>query len=713
MNHSSAGTSCKNWVLANVLVLTSYALVSWLFLIVAVPPGYSSPFWPGAGIALAAVLMCGPRLGVGVFLGSWLVNFFHVGVPHHDWSESLRLGAIATGVGTGALLQALLGRYLVLRFCERPLRLDRHGSVLKFLFVLTPLSSLISSSVGVSTLYWSQTIDSDTVLINWFTWWIGDAFGAAVFLPMILAFCGKPALLWRPRRLSLCLPAVCLIGVLLLLNSKTAEWQSASAQGLIKLQGQQLLNQLEHSLFQKLLILQSSHGDLRRYDNRDLEEFEALRTQLQNSSDALQSLTVFKGPLAGKFKVRYHWQQAPGPLELYRGLSEESRTKDQNQAEFFVTAADQLMAHVQVTSETMSGDTLQIGAVFDYSKELHRSSILLGLSDVRMRFAGDNDKGLVTDASGVSWIKALPRSADGLFIVLTLPYRAMMVHPQKEYFLALSFGLFLALTLFSILLVASGQSYRFEMLFRDRSQELKLQQLKAEHSAKMAALGSMAGSIAHEVNNPLAIIHGYAQFLLNKIDSGRTEREELRHGLSRIKETSQRISDIIKALRSYARDDRQDDLMDCSVPEIISETIHLCFELLKNKQISIAWNPEPNLGIRFRGRKAALMQALLNLINNPRDAIAGLDKKWIQIDLQTEDEQGTIQVRVTDSGSGIPAEIREKIMLPFFSTKANGVGTGLGLSISKNLVESMGGHLTLDESAPNTCFVLSLPRSLS
>ncbi len=713
MNHSSAGKSCKNWVLANVLVLLCYALVSWLFLIVAVPPGYSSPFWPGAGIALAAVLMCGPKLGVGVFLGSWVVNFFHVGVPHNDWSESLKLGVIATGVGSGAVLQALLGRYLVLRFCETPLRLDRHGSVLKFLFVLAPLSSLISPSVGVSMLYWAQKIDSDTILINWFTWWIGDAFGAAVFLPMILAFYGKPALLWRPRRLSLCLPAVCLIGVLLLLNSKTAEWQSSSAQGLIKLQGQQLLNQLEHSLFQKLLFLQSSHANLRRQNSPDSADFETLRTNLQSGSDALRSLTIIKGPLAGTLQVRFHWQTTPGPVDLYRRVREEGRSKEPNQAEFFAAAAEPLMAYVRVSSESLNGDILQIEAVFDYSAEIRESYLRLGLSDVHMRFAGKDSGGLMSSVSGVSWMKPLPRSADRLFIILTLPYRSMLVHPQKEYFLALSFGLVLALTLFSILLVASGQSYRFEMLFLDRSQELKLQQLKAEHSAKMAALGSMAGSIAHEVNNPLAIIHGYAQFLLHRIDSGRTEREELRLGLSRIKETSQRISDIIKALRSYARDDRQDDLVDCSVSEIISETIHLCFELLKNKQISIAWNPEPNVGIRFRGRKAALMQALLNLINNACDAIAGLEKKWIQIDLQTEGEQGSIQVRVTDSGSGIPAEIREKIMLPFFSTKANGSGTGLGLSISKNLVESMGGRLTLDDSVENTCFVLSLPRSLS
>jgi signal transduction histidine kinase len=713
MNDSTAGKSYQQVLLWNVVITFSYVITSWVFLKIAVPPGYSSPFWPGAGIALAAVLMLGPKVSYGIFLGSWLVNFFHDGVSYRPLQEAM----MAVGVATGAMLQALVGRYFVLKFSEKPFRLDRHASAFKFLFVLAPGTCLVSPSVGITSLLLTDTISLDSAMVNWFTWWIGDSFGAAMFLPMILAFSGQPTLLWRPRRLSLCVPAACLIGVLLLLNSKTAEWHSSNARVLIKMQAQQLLNQIEHSLLEKLLIIQSDHINLQGQDIIPPARFQSLLENLQKSSMAVRSLSLMKTGMAAEPQVQFQWNAGKGPVDPYRQAMTRSADKDAatdfRKAEFFAPSEQQLMAYVEVSSVSKTGSVLRLKAVFDFGPEIRQSLDLMEVRNVRVNFVQKENGEFAPTVPGVHWLSSVPRASEKIQLALTLPFSSMLSNPQNEYFLALLFGLVLALTLFSILLVASGQSYRFEMLFLDRSQELKHQQLKAEHSSKMAALGSMAGSIAHEINNPLAIIHGYAKYLLNRLKNDRFELADLKLGLTRIEETSQRISDIIKALRSYARDDRQDDLIDYSAAEIISETIHLCFELLKNKQVSILWNHEQAPGIKFKGRKAALMQILLNLINNSCDAISGLNEKWIQIDLGVRDDTGLIQIRVIDSGPGVPVEIQEKIMQPFFSTKSNGSGTGLGLSISKNLVESMNGTLTLDRSSRNTCFVLSLPGSHS
>ena len=97
----------------------------------------------------------------------------------------------------------------------------------------------------------------------------------------------------------------------------------------------------------------------------------------------------------------------------------------------------------------------------------------------------------------------------------------------------------------------------------------------------------------------------------------------------------------------------------------------------------------------------------MNLINNSIDALENLSKKWIRIEFKLI--QNHILISVIDSGIGLPSEIKDKIMNPFFTTKEVGKGTGLGLFISWSLIESNGGKLYLDPQNKNTCFVIDLP----
>ncbi len=98
----------------------------------------------------------------------------------------------------------------------------------------------------------------------------------------------------------------------------------------------------------------------------------------------------------------------------------------------------------------------------------------------------------------------------------------------------------------------------------------------------------------------------------------------------------------------------------------------------------------------------------MNLLNNSYDAVIAKAERWIQI---SADQQGEgVRIFVVDSGVGIPVEIRDRIMQPFFTTKEVGRGTGLGLSISSGILEAHGGRLELDSSSPNTKFVMVLPR---
>jgi C4-dicarboxylate-specific signal transduction histidine kinase len=98
---------------------------------------------------------------------------------------------------------------------------------------------------------------------------------------------------------------------------------------------------------------------------------------------------------------------------------------------------------------------------------------------------------------------------------------------------------------------------------------------------------------------------------------------------------------------------------------------------------------------------------LLNLLNNAYDAVKSQETRWISIDWRMAGDLA--EIRVTDSGPGVPTELREKIFQPFFTTKKVGFGTGLGLSISSNILRSHQGELRLETAGGHTCFVMALP----
>lgn len=237
------------------------------------------------------------------------------------------------------------------------------------------------------------------------------------------------------------------------------------------------------------------------------------------------------------------------------------------------------------------------------------------------------------------------------------------------------------------------------------SRELEFERGKAIGAAKMASLGEMAGGIAHEINNPLAIIHGKAMQLRNAASRGDIKGEQVILVAEKIEQTAMRISKIIKGLRTFSRNADADPFTACSVPSIIDDTLELCRERFRSHDVEVRLESIPAIAIDCRA--AQISQVLLNLLNNAFDAVRSLPERWIEISVVLG--KNDLSIIVTDSGQGIPPAIAEKIMEPFFTTKEVGKGTGLGLSIAKGIVEDHGGTLTLDAGHPNTRFIVKLP----
>jgi C4-dicarboxylate-specific signal transduction histidine kinase len=240
------------------------------------------------------------------------------------------------------------------------------------------------------------------------------------------------------------------------------------------------------------------------------------------------------------------------------------------------------------------------------------------------------------------------------------------------------------------------------------SSEWKERSAKSAFSAKMATLGEMAAGIAHEINNPLAIIHARAGQLRELILRGDQPTETLVHSCEKIEATALRISRVVKGLRAFARDADRDPFELAPVHSILGDTLELCRERFHHKAIAVISPDEKTHGLEIECRPSQITQVLVNLLNNAHDAVEGREEKWVRVDVTDLGNQ--VEIAVTDSGPGIPDTIREKIMQPFFSTKEPGKGTGLGLSISQSIVASHGGTLSFDPEPPHTRFRVLLPK---
>jgi PAS domain S-box-containing protein len=231
---------------------------------------------------------------------------------------------------------------------------------------------------------------------------------------------------------------------------------------------------------------------------------------------------------------------------------------------------------------------------------------------------------------------------------------------------------------------------------------------RALGSAKMAALGLMSGSIAHEVNNPLSAVLLRAQQLRQLAAAGTLDVPATLATAEQIERTVARIRRVVDALRTFARQSDQDPLVPADLARIVSEAVALSAERCAAERIDIEIDPLP-ADVLVDCREGQVSQILLNLLNNACEALEHETERWIAI--AVEADGSAARVSVTDSGPGIPEEIRTRIMEPFFTTKPFGKGTGLGLSVSRGLAEAHGGQLSLDPSSPHTRFVLTLPRS--
>lgn len=243
---------------------------------------------------------------------------------------------------------------------------------------------------------------------------------------------------------------------------------------------------------------------------------------------------------------------------------------------------------------------------------------------------------------------------------------------------------------------------------KDAERLIEIQKAKLIMASRMAALGEVAAGIAHEINNPLSIIQSIGYILKKVTDESASSMKLVRESGDRLEKTTLRISRIINALLQFARESDSEQIADVRVQDIFEDTLGFVQERFQHSGIQLSVAPfDTNLMIRCS--RPSVSQILLNLLSNAFDAASAAIEKWAEIAVL--DAGAFVRIAVSDSGKGIPEEVRRKIMQPFFTTKELGKGSGLGLSISSGLAEKMGGRLYLDGRTKHTRFMLELPKA--
>ncbi len=305
------------------LIASLYALLGACGLALAIPPGYASPLFPAAGLALAVVLHFGLRSLPGIWLGSMLLN---VGVALLNGNLSAGTLLLAAVIGLGATLQAAAGHYLVRRSMPgRWQRLEQERDVVRFLLLGGVLACLLSATCGVTALVLLGVMPASAAPYAWWSWYVGDTLGVLTIAPLLLGLLQRREAEWQARLQTMSLPVLGLLLLSVLTFLGAARWEKRNLEVGLDDEGHVLAQALEQRFIAHREALASMARLFEVVPQLQLRDFEHLtRAVLQDQPD-LSALSYNPWvSAAGRDAFEQHLRQAYQDAQL--GISERAPT---------------------------------------------------------------------------------------------------------------------------------------------------------------------------------------------------------------------------------------------------------------------------------------------------------------------------------------------------------------------------------------------------
>lgn len=291
----------------------------------------------------------------------------------------------------------------------------------------------------------------------------------------------------------------------------------------------------------------------------------------------------------------------------------------------------------------------------------------------------------------------------GLFFIKILTFPIWRVNSHL-----IMFGIF-AEILFSVGFSGTGLSTYLEFLktnhkkfmdkiMKDRSDRVLMQ-------SRFFEFGILFGGLTHEINNPLTVIKARAMMLQRVLDQPE-KKEDMKHGLDQIIGSVDKINKILTRTKEYLVQDQNGSKAEILLKDLFDDVLSFYGQRLKNHGINVRFYGVDNKKIFCF--KTEIEQVIINLLSNSLDAVEFLPDKWIEI--SCFEKPDSISIQIEDSGSGIPDEIANQMMEPFFSTKDKDKGTGMGLYFAKESLRKHGGDLRYVPNRKHTTFLIEFPK---
>jgi signal transduction histidine kinase/CheY-like chemotaxis protein/integral membrane sensor domain MASE1 len=277
----------KRPISAYWLLTPGYIVTGKLALLLAVPPGYASPIFPPAGIAIAAMLIGGPATLPWTFLGSFLLNLWtgsSVG-----YASAVIWLTVAAVIASASALQAAIGGTVLQRAIGYPAPLDNERDLWRFL-ILSPVCCLTSATLSLGGLLTLGAVPLSDLVTNWVSWWIGDTLGVLVVLPLMFVIAGEPRRLWRSRAGPVALPMLLFFALFVAIFVRVRTWEHDEALLEFRLLSQQIVDKIHAGLTEQEIFLEQLERSFSRTTPLSRADFQHLTKNLLQRFSTIQAV---------------------------------------------------------------------------------------------------------------------------------------------------------------------------------------------------------------------------------------------------------------------------------------------------------------------------------------------------------------------------------------------------------------------------------------
>ncbi len=749
----------RNPLLAHLSLTLAYVATGKLALMLAVPPGYATPIFPPAGIAIAAMLIGGSATLPWTFLGSFLLNVWIGYSAGHRFGEISVAAAIV--IAAASVVQAAVGGSVLRRVVGYPTRLDNGRELARFL-LLSPTFCLTSATLSLGGLLALDVVKLPELVASWISWWIGDTLGVLMALPLMLVIAGQPQTLWRSRAGPVAVPMLLFFALFIAIFIRVSKWEHEDALLEFRLLSQEIVDKIGTGLKEQEVFLEQLERSFSGPAPLSRADFHRLVQNLLQRFPAIQAVKWAPQIESWQRQAFEAAQQSDLPrFEICEIDASGQRRRAAERARFLpVTYVEPLKGNEHIVGFDLASEagrraaveaTLatrtvtatppirlvqeqgeQAGILLVYA--VHEGPNGVGVVSVALRM-GTFMTGVLAPVAPMIGVRLVdlesqkilnggfsPAAAGASFSdtftfggrrygVETAPTESYMAeHRSWQSWAVLVIGVFSTGLLGALLLLGSGYTRRIEMVVGERTRDLasvnrrleieirERQQAEAalRQAQRMEAIGQLTGGIAHDFNNLLMVIGGNATMLNDTVRD-----DAVRRRLAAITQAAERGERLTRQLLAFSR--RQ---MLRPEPVDLRHRVQDLSDLL-----SPSLRPDIEVTVKIPEQTwpvsvdlAEFELALLNIAVNARDAMPRGGVFRVQarnVTLDASDPAGEglagnfVAVTLSDTGEGMAPEVLAQAFEPYFTTKEIGLGSGLGLSQVYGFARQSGGAASI------------------